>query len=87
MKNYINEIKNLGSSGSTILNLNKKQISKIRLILPTNNILDRFHQKVEQLFNYILQCQRQAQMLKGIRDALLPKLMSGEVRVPIEEVL
>jgi|LSQX01.3.fsa_nt_gb type I restriction enzyme S subunit len=87
MKNYSNEIKNLGSSGSTILNLNKTQFSKIRLILPTKNILDRFHQKVEQLFNYILQCQRQAQMLKGIRDALLPKLMSGEVRVPIEEVL
>ncbi|MGI6366263.1 MAG: hypothetical protein ACOX2G_11155 [Bacillota bacterium] len=34
----------------------------------------------------IIELNIQSRILTGIRDTLLPKLMSGEVRVPFEEV-
>lgn len=86
MKNYSSKIRDLGSGGSTTLNLNKTQFSKIKLILPSKQILIDFHQLLEPLFTMILENQIESQILIAIRDSLLPKLMSGEIRVPIEEV-
>lgn len=86
MKIYSDKIKNLGSGGSTTLNLNKTQFSKIKLIVPTDRVISEFNTLVEPLFKKILENQKQTDNLTNIRDSLLPKLMCGEIRVPVEEV-
>ena len=78
------KIRDLGSGGSTTLNLNKTQFSRIKLIVPRVEVLDEFNHLVEPLFEKTLDNQLQTQALEAIRDTLLPKLMSGEIRVPLE---
>ncbi|WP_019879756.1 restriction endonuclease subunit S [Succinispira mobilis] len=86
MKSFSDKIKDLGSGGSTTLNLNKSQFSKIKLIIPNENSMLKYTQIIEPIFVKILENQKKTSILIETRDTLLPKLMSGEIRVTIEEV-
>lgn len=66
------------------MNLNKTEFSKIKLIVPDQQVMDNFHSLVEPIFNSILKNQKEIELLQDLRDTLLPKLMSGEIRVPLE---
>ena len=81
MKNLKDLLIAMASSGTTILNLNTGCFSKIEIALPDENILRNFHNIVEPLFDKIFENQAQIRTLEQLRDTLLPKLMSGEVRV------
>ncbi|MGI6678470.1 MAG: restriction endonuclease subunit S [Dehalobacterium sp.] len=70
--------------GAAQQNLNKDTISKLKLIIPKDEVIESVI--FDELFNYIENNFRETQKLNAIRDTLLPKLMSGEIRVPIEEV-
>lgn len=78
MGNLINK---LGQSGTTLVNLNKEQFSKINILIPTNDVLKKFGEIVNPLFNSILLNQLQNEKLLKLRDSFLPKLMSGEIDV------
>jgi type I restriction enzyme S subunit len=75
-------IKMLGSSGSATNNLNKGQFSKIEILIPENSNMAKFSSIVEPLFDAIKYNQQESACLAAIRDILLPKLMSGEIRPP-----
>jgi len=47
--------------------------------------MNNFQAKTEHLFNKIKKNQSQIRTLEKLRDTLLPKLMSGEVRVEVKE--
>ncbi len=51
------------------------------IIQPTNAFTEKFEQDVNPLMQVILRNQEQSRTLAALRDALLPKLLSGEVRV------
>ena len=70
--------------GAAQQNLSKDTISKLQILLPNIDVFDTL--PFEEIFNVIEDNLRQNQTLTAIRDSLLPKLMSGEIRVPIEEV-
>ena len=76
------------ASGSVRQTLNFTEFCKIRLICPygNNNILDKFNSVFESLYKIQNEVAKEIGTLISIRDELLPKLMSGEVRIPIEEV-
>ena len=76
----------LGSSGSTTINLNKQQFSKIKIIVPNKEIIKEFTHIVKPLFYQIKENQIEIQKLSDLRDNLLPKLMSGEIDVSKVEV-
>lgn len=93
-KNYTNEflyllMKNrefkehcLGySNGSTVLHLSKKAIPEFEMKLPPESLINEFSRKVKPLIQKQLRNQNQIRTLTTLRDTLLPKLMSGEVRV------
>lgn len=71
----------LGSSGSTTLNLNTGQFSKIKIIVPPAKIIKEFSKIVKPIFRKIRENQREIEKLNDLRDILLPKLMSGEIDV------
>jgi type I restriction enzyme S subunit len=52
-----------------------------QVLLPSREILRRFEDTVAALFEGILARQKESHTLATLRDALLPKLLSGEVRV------
>lgn len=76
--NYLNAI---GSSGSTTKNINKNTFSKLTLLYPEQEVLSKFHKICKQIFECVLSLQKQNIKLRKARDELLPKLMSGEIRV------
>lgn len=81
MKTLSKTINKLGQSGSTMVNLNKSQFGKIPVFVPTVSCLLEFNQLVEPLFRMILSHQQENLRLAEVRDALLPKLMSGKLDV------
>lgn len=81
-KKLSNYIKELGSSGSTTLNLNKTQFSKIKIIRPQQNILESFNEIIKPIFEMILTLSTENINLQQLRDTLLPKLLSGEIEIP-----
>lgn len=74
-------INKLGQSGSTIVNLNKTQFGKIKIIIPSLNIMQKFNDICSPLFEKILLNQKENIRLAVLRDGLLPKLMSGELDI------
>ena len=56
----------------------------MRVVRSNQQILWVFHKTVASRFNGVLSPEKESMTLAAIRDALLPKLMSGEIRVPDE---
>lgn len=83
MKSISNKIISLGAGGTTTNNLNKTQFSNIDIIVPSNGQIEEYHYIVERLFNAIGINQQESQTLVQLRDTLLPKMMSGQLRIPL----
>lgn len=75
------EYDSLGSTSSIVTAINSNIIKDIEIKLPPKNLIDRFTVFSDQLLNKIYYNQTQIRTLEKLRDSLLPKLMSGEVRV------
>ena len=73
------------ASGSAQQNLNKSLVANHQLILPTLKIAEAFERIVSCLIDKWISNQRGSESLAALRDALLPKLLSGELRVPDAE--
>ncbi len=71
----------LGTTSSIVTSLNSKMIKDMMILVPDRKIMKEFQGITEHYFNKIWQNQSQIQTLAKLRDTLLPKLMSGEVRV------
>lgn len=69
------------SNGSTFMEISKSVFKTLQLQIPPKQILNDFQILVKPLFEKIKSNQTQIRSLTALRDTLLPKLMSGEVRV------
>ncbi|MCD8376126.1 MAG: restriction endonuclease subunit S [Oscillospiraceae bacterium] len=81
MQTMSETINRLGQSGSTIVNLNKAQFGKMKVLIPSVSAMSEFDITVSPLFELILANQHENISLAALRDSLLPKLMSGELDV------
>ena len=81
MQTMSEKINRLGQSGSTIVNLNKKQFGIMEALVPSIISMNDFDSLVQPLFEQILTNQQENQNLAALRDSLLPKLMNGEIDV------
>jgi type I restriction enzyme S subunit len=75
------ELLAMASGGTATDNLNTGDFSNIDIIKPDDKVLELFHNQVQPYFDKIFANQIQIRTLTRLRDTLLPKLMSGEVRV------
>ena len=71
------------SDGTTLKNINQEILNNIELITPEKAAVKEFNDRVVCIYNKILLNQGQIRTITRLRDTLLPKLMSGEVRVRI----
>src|SRR5699024_10237879 len=69
------------SMASTRPSVNKKSLGSIKLVIPPKDILKKFDDFSFTIIESILKYQDMNKKLAELRDTLLPKLMSGEVRV------
>jgi len=69
------------TSGTTVLHLAKGWFDSYKILLPKQELMDAFNEIVQSLFNQMQLNIEQEKSLQKTRDALLPKLLSGEVEV------
>jgi len=68
-------------NGTTVLHLDKTGVSGYRFAKPPKTLATLFSNFVTQLFSQIMCLDVESRILAALRDALLPKLISGEIRV------
>ena len=71
----------MGSTSSIATAVNSKIIKAMPFVIPTDDEIFRFHTVVGPMFEQILNNQLENDLLAEMRDALLPRLMSGELDV------
>ncbi len=69
-------------SGTTVIHLGKADIDTFRIVLPPAQILAAFGAAAGPMDRRVVVAAAERRRLVGLRDTLLPKLISGEVRVP-----
>lgn len=71
-----------GSGGSVFHNLSKSGFEDLQVLLTDVKLAQEFDEIVEPLIEKIIGNQEQAQTLATLRDTLLPRLISGQLRLP-----
>ena len=77
-KNIINLNTNSAQPG-----INSTSVKTLKILLPSDKMLNLFNELVFPILRIIFNNAKENKCLSNLRDALLPKLMSGEIRVPI----
>lgn len=69
------------ANGSTFLEISKTAFKSLEISIPSIELRDEFQKMIIPNFDKIKSNQIQIRTLTALRDTLLPKLMSGEVKV------
>ncbi len=72
------------ATGGAQQHINKGNVDRTKILLPNQEIQQKFNTLSNPIFERIINNSLENQKLVNIRDSLLPKLMSGRIRVPVE---
>jgi type I restriction enzyme S subunit len=68
-------------TATTVIHLNKRDLDRVRVTVPSVEALSRFEAAAEPLLKSRVSLAAERKVLATMRDALLPQLMSGKIRV------
>ena len=83
MKSLMDGIKQFNDSGTVFGSINKTDFQELEISIPPENLVKKYQNEVKPLDDKVIQNTFQIKTLEDMRDTLLPKLMSGEVRISI----
>jgi type I restriction enzyme S subunit len=75
------------ATGTTVLALPRDALEQHLIYLPSNELLEVFADLCEPVFAAIMSNEVKTQTLTQLRDTLLPRLISGQLRLPEAEAL
>ena len=75
------------ANGSTFMEISKKAFRPILVVVPPSPVIEAFLAIASPLFSRLVSNEQQAQTLTTLRDTLLPRLISGQLRLPEAEAL
>ncbi len=70
-------------TGAVQPKLNQANMNSVPMVIPDQKTLGRFNEILTALFRMILENESQTKNIEQVRDSLLPRLMSGKIRVKI----
>jgi restriction endonuclease S subunit len=73
--------------GAVFSTITRETLSSVSVIIPSRAIAATFDQEVGPLMQRILNNRKMAKTLTQLRDTLLPRLISGKLRVPVAETM
>lgn len=73
------------ANGSTFQEISKSNFRPLRVVVPSDPVLSSFTKSADSLYRQLAENERESRSLAQLRDTLLPKLISGELRVPDAE--
>jgi type I restriction enzyme S subunit len=69
------------ANGATFLEISKGRFRKMEMLIPNNDVLSAFEERCSTIFDAVYNLEIQNQELAVTRDRLLPRLLSGELKV------
>lgn len=69
---------------TTMGHIKRENLTKSKVLIPSSQVLEDMNSTMSPIIEKIIANRLQSRKLEEIRDSLLPKLMSGEIRVPME---
>ena len=79
------DFNNLGNTSSIATAINSTIIKELKIPIPGKIELEIFENKTKEIFNKIHNNTFKIDSLIQLREILLPKFMTGKIRVPMEE--
>jgi len=64
-----------------LLEISKANFRPIPVVAPSATVMSMFGRLARPTYERIVECARESRTLAALRDALLPRLISGELRV------
>lgn len=80
----MHELKHRGGKAA-IPGINQSDVRELKITVPSGQILERFTTIAEPIVATILNNAKRIQSLSSLRDTLLPRLISGQLRLPEAE--
>ena len=74
------------NAGSAVPTLNRNHVHSLRYLIPSKNCVEAYEGLAIQLHQRVRVNQKHAQTLATLRDTLLPRLISGQLRLPDESI-
>jgi len=84
MQHFLSDL-TIGHQGSVIQFITKGMITEYEVVLPEDNELEIMSNIFYAILEHIEMLSEENKTITSIRDTLLPKLMSGELRVPVSD--
>ena len=69
------------ANGSTFQEISKSNFRPLRVVVPSSPVLTSFTRLADSLYRQLVENERESRFLAQLRDTLLPKLISGELRI------
>jgi type I restriction enzyme S subunit len=83
LRSLMEEIKQFNNTGTVFGSISKANFETLDILLPPDDLIDRFQVLIKPIDDKVISNNNQISTLEKLRDTLLPKLMSGEVRVNV----
>jgi len=84
ISNLVNQMKQ-NAYGTIFDTITTKTFKEMRISIPPETVVKSFDGKMNSVMEKMLSNLQESRTLAALRDALLPKLMSGEIRVEVEQ--
>lgn len=75
------EIESLGEGSTGQTELSRVRLGSLQILVPTREVLNQFDRQVRPLLGEMLSNTEESAVLAQLRDTLLPKMISGELRI------
>ena len=72
------------ATGTTVVGIRQSELRKVNVMLPSKPLVDEFSKYGNDFLAKVEKNNEQNSQLESIRDTLLPKLISGKLRLPTE---
>ena len=69
------------NSGSAVPSMTTEILNNMQIVVPTEGVMADFNTKVRSIYSQIRHGNEESGRLASLRDTLLPRLMSGEIKV------
>ena len=75
------ELERFNGEGTVFGSINRKSLESLKCIIPPNDIISKFETVASSYDNEVYSMFQESENMKVLRDTLLPKLMSGELKI------
>jgi type I restriction enzyme S subunit len=85
LRSLMDEIKMFNDEGTVFGSISKTDFLQMEIIIPPEKVIEKFEFHAKPLNDKVIENCAQIKLLEKLRDTLLPKLISGEVRVELAQ--